>query len=468
MLSLLSFLTAHAATVNISPGDDIITLTSSLGPGDEVNIAAGTYEIDGTLAWSGAGTSDEPITIRGEGEVVIRQTSGSTVIRVSDASHLSITGLVLENSDESYDANRSTGIEIRNSTDISVRGVHLRHLGGTGIYVGGSDGFATERITIERAHIEDLRDGTGIYVGCNDISCTVLDSTFANNWLHDISGTLLYFANGVQGSAFVDNVGYLGGSWGIQSQSTTFGDTNIIERNVLWSVVSGIRAAGPGDYRNNLVFLCDDYGILSENNGRDEFSDVHISHNTVYGTGTWGIRLEDWLDREGMVLANNAVANTTGRAFTADIAEIEDHGYISGNVLSGLVDHLDVTGPAFIPGGGESDFIEAENWDFYPTSNSLLLGTGDTAGEAYIPVEDFNTAARDGASPTVGAYQWTTEGNPGWAIREGFKDLNVQAPEGEEVGGCCNKDSEASEAGLLLLPWLGLWGLRRRQKVLVP
>lgn len=464
MLVLLSALAANAATVNISPGDDIITLTSSLGPGDEVLIAAGTYEIDSSLTWSGAGTSSEPITIQGQGEVILRQTSGSSVVRIVDASFMTVSGLIIENSNDSYDTNRSTGIEVRNSSDISVRSVHIRHIGGTGIYVGGSDGIASERIVFERNHIEDLRDGTGIYVGCNDIACTVVDSSFANNWVHDVSGTLLYFANGVQGSELVDNVAYLGGSWGIQTQSTTFGDLNTVERNAVWSVASGIRAAGPANIRNNLVFLCEDYGILSETNGRDEFSDVHISHNTVYGTGTWGVRLEDWLDREGMVFANNAVANTAGRAFTADIAEIEDHGYISGNVFSGLVENLDPAGPAFIPGGGESDFIDAENWDFYPTSASMLLGSGDPDGEAYIPQEDFNTAPRDGGNPTVGAYQWVTEGNPGWAIREGFKQLELGDIGGENVGGCCNKDPGATEAGMLLLPWVALWGLRRRRE----
>ncbi|TNE87639.1 MAG: hypothetical protein EP330_17715 [Deltaproteobacteria bacterium] len=463
-LLLLSLLPANAAVVNIGPGDDIVTLTSSLGADDEVIIAAGTYEIDTTMVWSGEGTQNEPITIRGEGEVIIRQTGSGTVARISDAAFLTVSGLTFENSQESYDANRSTGLEIRNSTDIAVRNNHFRHLGGTGVYVGGSDGNATERVVVERNHIEDLRDGTGIYVGCNDVTCTVLDSEIANNWVHDVSGTLLYLAHGVQNTQVVDNVAYQGGSWGIQTQSTTFGDSNIIERNVVWSVSSGIRVAGPSEVRNNLVFLCEGYGILSQNNGRDEFSDAHISHNTVYGTGDWGIRLEAWQDRSGMVLANNAVANTTGLAFDADIAEIEDHGYISGNVFSGLVDELEPGTGTFVPGGGEADFMDASNWDFYPTSSSVLLDSGDPSGEAYIPSDDFNTAPRDGANPTVGAYEWVTEGNPGWAIREAFKERELGDIGGEEIGGCCNKDPEAAEAGMLLMPFLLLWGLRRREE----
>ncbi|MCO4744522.1 MAG: right-handed parallel beta-helix repeat-containing protein [Proteobacteria bacterium] len=457
---------AHAATVNINPGDDIITLTSSLGPGDEVLIGAGTYDIEGTLVWSGAGTESEPIVIKAQGgEAIIRQTVGSTIVRIEDASFVEVQGLKFETTDDIYDANRVTGIDVQNSTDVTLRNNHLRHLGGTAIYVGGSTGEASERVTIEHNHIEDIRDGSGIYLGCNDVACTVHEVSVQNNWVHDGgTGTGIYLAHGAQGCSVEDNVVYQMASWGLQTQSTSFGDSNVIERNVFWSVSDGIRAAGPSEVRNNLVFLTDGYGIRVENNSRDEFSDVHVSHNTVYGTGDDGIRLDNWLDREGMVLANNVVANTAGRAFDADFAEVADHGFISGNVFSGLVENLEAGTGAYIPGGGESDFMDAENWDFYPTSASILLSAADPAGDAYIPSDDFNLVTRDGGAPTVGAYEWVTEGNPGWAIREAYKELTTVDVNGEEVGGCCNKDPEAAEAGLLMLPLVLLVGLRRREE----
>lgn len=456
---------AQAAIIELNPGDDLITLTSSLGPGDEVLLGAGTYEIDGTLTWSGQGTESEPIVVRAQGgEVIIRQTTGSTIIRIEDASFFEVAGLQLENTDDTYDNNRSTGISIENCTDVTIKNNHIRHIGGHGIYVGGGSGELSERVLIEHNHVEDLRDGTGIYLGCNDVACTVHDVEVANNWIHDSgTGTGIYLAHGAQGSSIVDNVVYQVESWGIQTQSTTFGDANSVERNVVWSVGGGIRVAGPSDVRNNLVFLTDGYGILIENNSRDEFSDAHVTHNTIYGTVDYGIRLSNWLDRDGLVLANNVVTNTSGRAFDADFEEVADHGFISGNVFSGLVNDLEADTGAFVPGGGEADFIDAENWDFYPTSSSILLTAADPAGDAYIPSDDFNGLSRNGASPTAGAYEWIGEGNPGWAIREAFKEFNTIDINGEEVGGCCNKDPEAEEAGALLLPFLLLLGLRRRR-----
>ena len=255
LLALIMPGTADAAILEISPGDDIVTLTSSLGPGDEVIIADGVYEIDSTLVWSGAGTESEPIIIRASGtNAVIRQTSGSTIASIRDASFLEVRGLRLESSDETYEANRSTGIEVRNSTDISIRNNTISHVGGTGIYVGADSGLTSERVDIVRNQVEDLRDGTGIYIGCNDVSCTVLDTVIDNNWVHELSnGTGIYLANGVQGSQVVDNVVYQTSSWGLQTLSTTFGPSNVIERNVFWSNDHGIRAAGASDVRNNVV-----------------------------------------------------------------------------------------------------------------------------------------------------------------------------------------------------------------------
>ena len=62
----------------------------------------------------------------------------------------------------------------------------------------------------------------------------------------------------------------------------------------------------------------------------------------------------------------------------------------------------------------------------------------------------------------MGAYEYVGEGNPGWAIREGFKEPGYKATVGEEVGGGCCGDKGESEAGLLWLPVLGIGALKRR------
>ena len=87
-----------------------------------------------------------------------------------------------------------------------------------------------------------------------------------------------------------------------------------------------------------------------------------------------------------------------------------------------------------------------------------------TAAGALVPQLDFNRAPRQGNAPDVGATAYVGEGNPGWAIREAFKETGYSAGAGEEVGGGCCGDKGKSEAGLLLLPMLGLGALRRRRR----
>ena len=165
-----------------------------------------------------------------------------------------------------------------------------------------------------------------------------------------------------------------------------------------------------------------------------------------------------------MVFANNVGTNTDGRAFETDGETVSETAWIRGNVFSGLVNNLDPGSGAYVPGGGEGDYSSPDDWDFYPDANSVLLGAGDTSGEAYIPSEDFNGAPRDGANPTVGAYEWSTADNPGWVVSEGFKTPGFTGAGGEEVGGCCIRDANAPEAGLWGVPLLLLWSARRRRE----
>jgi hypothetical protein len=464
---LLSSL-AGAASLDVYPGDDIVTLTESLTAGSEVVFHAGTYTLESSLYWTGEGTAQAPIVLRAaDGEApVIEIADGSYLARVEAASWVTIQGLSFQGA-AGWEESSLGGLQILGSNNVTLSDCEISQVVSTGIYVA----YDSSNISITGNHIHDVASSTAVYVGHSDASYFVLDSEISYNWIHDIGDEYdyaIYLAAGTQGATVQHNVIYNINTYGVRLDSTELGDRNTLEGNVIWNVRDmGIDAAGPALVRNNLVFNVDGYGIYARNNGYDTLADLVISFNTVANTGDWGVVLNDWAGREGMVFANNAVSNPIGWGVYGDDEHTDEGNYISGNVVTGLVEGFADRAGAIVAGGGFDDFSDAENWDFYPVSGSHLVNTADPSSEAWVPQVDFNGAPREGDTPDVGAYEYDGASNPGWAIREGFKDLSLEAGSGDQVtgGGCCGKNDEAAEAGLFLLPGLLFGaGLRRRRR----
>ena len=439
LLSLFLALPAHAVTVELEPGADVAALTSSMGPGDEFIFHAGTYELPGALTWTAVGTEGDPVVIRsaGDGDAILQLADGGHVVRLNDSAFVVLQDLVLTGTDAHYDESGFAGLVIANSTDLEVSDLLIEHVGGTGLALSGDN----QRIDVHDVHVRDSRTGPGIQIGCGNASCWTSDSTFTNNLVHGMVGDRRYgieLLPGGQGNTFVDNVVFGVTGVGIGVSTTEFGAPNVVEGNVVWNATdAGIRVAGSATVRNNVVFQVDGNGIRSSDQFPDSLQDVVISHNTVVDTSDFGIRLQGWDAKTGMVLANNAVANPTGRAFTVDNEEWDETNVIVGNVMTGLVEKLDATMGHFTAGSGYADFEDAASWDFYPTPASSLLGAGDAGSDAYVPDSDFSGFARNGQSADVGAYTFVGDGNPGWVIREDFKGPAGTPNTGEDVGGGC-------------------------------
>ena len=455
---------ALAASVTLNPGDDVASLTSSLGPGDEVVFNEGVYELESRITWSEVlGTESSPVTIRGEGEVVIEMVgTDKRLLVLQDSSWVSLSNLSLRGG-EAWQDNNTTAIEINGGDNISVQDCLVEQFMGLGVYIHGD----TSELAIVGNEIREMGDNTAIYAGCGDASCWMQDSLIELNWIHGLQGHndyAVYIDHGGQGNAVLDNVIYDGAYRGILVRSTEFGEPNVVEGNAIWGLEhTALYAQGAAVVRNNLVFNTGSVGLRASDPGRGTYSDLVFSHNTVVDTGEYGIQIEDWAGASGMVLANNAVSNPTGYAMYAPTDEIDEDNFVVGNVATGLVQGFDHLAGHFEAGGGDRDFVDAPGWDFYPSSDSYLLGAGETSGSAWVPETDFNGAPRDGAGPDVGAYERVSEDNPGWAIQEGFKEPGYDAgPELEDVGGgCCSEDGSGAQAALVL-PLL-VFGLRRRR-----
>ncbi|MFT6146014.1 MAG: hypothetical protein ACJAZO_002855 [Myxococcota bacterium] len=454
---------AAAVTVELEPGADISALTTAMGPGDQFIFHAGTYELPGQLSWTAVGTEAEPISIRtaGDGVVIFELGDGGHVVRFNDSAFVTFQDVILRGSDDRYDSSNHAGLVISNSSDVTIENVSIEHVGGTGLVLSNDN----QRIHVQGMEVSDTRTGHGIQVGCGNASCWTSDSVFTGNLIHDVLGENRYgieILPGGQGNTFTNNVVYNVGGVGIGVSSTEFGPANTVEGNVVWDAFdAGIRVAGAATVRNNIVFRIQGNGIRSTDQFPDSLQDVVIANNTIVDTSDWGVRLQQWNEKQGMVLTNNAVANPTGRAFTVDSEEWDDGNYIAGNVMTGLVETIDSELGQFTPGFGYGDFEDAATWDFYPTPSSALIGVGDPAPEAFVPSSDFSDVARDGSAPDVGAYEYTGEGNPGWTLQEDFKGPPTQRTAGEELGGGCCGD-KGSDAGVLLWPLIALFGRRRR------
>ena len=461
---------ALAADVSIRVGDDIAALTSSLRPGDRVLFEPGTYDLEATVTWTGVGTEEEPIVIKpnGEGEVIFNNLHGGWGVRVTDSSWISIEDLTVQGNEDDYGEPSGSGIEIYNSTAITLTESRFVDLNGDGIRINAD----CRDLLIEHNEVANLANGTGIHMGCGDASCWLQDSLIANNLVHDVQYTAIYLQPGTQNVEVVDNVVFRADR-GAYLGPTELGPANRFEGNAIWQTEGDcVAIEGTAIVRNNVLFECGDDGIYTHNNDRDGLVEVVISHNTVARTDGYGADLTDAYNSPGFVFANNVIANPTGYGLSwedeYETYGVESDNYISYNVVTGLVSGFDpLLYPTFLfPGGGFNDFSGADNFDFYPAQGATIVDRGDTSGEAYIPELDFNGIPREGNAPDVGAYEWDGADNPGWVIQEDFKQTGAVASSNRTdlgSGGCCGGGGGGGDQGLLFLPVaVFAAGLRRR------
>lgn len=466
VLGLCTSMSALAADLTVQPGDDVGSLLSSLSPGSTITFADGVYDIPEQINLTSPGTEAEPIVLQaaaGASPVLVLQTPNRRVINVDGGDYVEIRGLVLEGAESLYTGEEWYGaIRVANSSHVTLENLTLRKLRSHGVALEGDN----QAIVIRDNEFADLADGSAVSSGCWDASCWTQDATVTGNWIHDLTDddSAIVFYAGAQNNTIADNVLHGLGASGIVTYSTEYGEPNVIEGNIIWNASRhGLYVAGSARVRNNVVFDVDGHGLYSENN-RESLENLVISHNTFVNTTDWAVRLRGWPGLDGMVFANNAIANPTGRSLRIDEGELDEAIFVSGNVITGYVEGLDPERGHYLPGGGFLDYENVENWDFYPHAVSSLRDVGDPSSEAWVPTVDFNGLERNGEVPDVGAYEWVQDGNPGWTVREDFKAFEDNRVLEQVSSGCCAKDEAAEgDQALLLLPLIGLLGLRRRR-----
>ncbi len=470
-----------AASLELSPGDDLATLTASLQPGDELVFGDGVYELEDRLSWTGLGTADAPIVLRAaDGATPVFELSGGEdgdhpggIVRIVDSAFMELRGLHLRGDEGWTDPeDRFTGLEINASSDITVEDCRFGETGNSALYITGD----SARITIEDTEVHDVLDGSGVEVGCWDGGCSVSELTLRGLWVHDLLGeddNGVALRHGTQGAVLEDLVVHDVAGRGVYLGSTDGGEANLLEGSAIWSTGSdGIRVQGAARVRNDLVFLTGEQGIQVDDPDRGAFTDVVLAFNTVVDTADWAVEWEDQLGSSGMILSGNALCNPLGLGVRLDATEPEDgedeldfvpeHDVaVLGNVVCGYIEG--VSEDELTAGQGWQDYLDVVGWDLYPSDGGALVENGSVGSEAWVPEVDFNGLPRDGEGPDAGAYEWSGSDNPGWVVQEGFKSTDATVTEATDVGGCGCGGEDATEEGaaaLLLLPLLG-WRRRR-------
>jgi hypothetical protein len=433
----ISDVTASPVTISPSSGDcneEFENIANTLKPGDELILHGGTYSQSCRRAITANGTAAQPIVIRaadGESPILTRPADNIDTqnnIEIVNSSYLIIRGLHFQGG--------SSGVRFIGGHHITLENSEVYETGNNAIAINSGGTYDT--FTIRRNHIHHTglstsgtTEGEGMYLGCNNNDCRVINSLIEGNYIHHLRGTsdggndgiemkVGSYANIIRNNVIHDtNIGMkfpcifvYGGGAGI----------NIVEGNTMWNCGEAIQVVSDAIIRNNLILNSSVNGISSAPHSQvAQMKNVTIVNNTIYGhPDCLYIR---WAGATNMILANNAVycsGNTAVNASGLTGAGIT----VKSNFIEGNLSGATIDGTKFFSGGSaNAAFINPQSVDFWPSPTSVLLGKADSA---FVPVLDFNETTRTGPFD-VGAYE--TEGlssNPGWKVVPGLKQTGAK------------------------------------------
>ncbi len=307
---------AHAATVQVQPGDDLHAAVAGLQPGDELVLADGTYTLSSRFGVELHGTAAAPITIRaadGASPVVNRPNANQNIWDLN-AEYVVIRGI--------HFSGGSAGLRFESASHVTVEDCEV---GGTqDVAIRANDHAQTyDHLKILHNNLHDTGGtGEGMYLGCNHDDCRITDSVIANNHVHDTKGPNVSQGDGIEvkegsyGNVVRDNVIHDTGYPCILTYSTVGnGAANTIERNVMWNCGdNAIQSAADATIRNNIILGAAGSGIAMQPHQEGTPENLVVEHNTVINNGD-AIALRN--PTGSVVIANNAVYSASGAAILA-------------------------------------------------------------------------------------------------------------------------------------------------------
>jgi hypothetical protein len=396
-----------------SSGDALQKYVDSLNPGDTLLLRGGTYAFY-SLTISLRANASRSIVIGaypGETPVLRNNSSNDNCINIIGAEYVVLDNISIDTTYPGTDAIKFTGDVV--SSFITIRNCDIHNLGGKAVNALGPH----HDIVIANCHIHDIhKSGAGaITVNPLDLNgnrTTPHNWTIENNWIHDVGqaadagSEAIIMLPGCYSMTVRDNTicrALTGGilSQGYGGENSDESRSTLVEGNVLWECGEALGLYGDVVARNNIVFSSM-YAVFSYAYENTAPARIRIYNNTFYGCDKF--QLGDWDSVNACIFANNAVYAVTNA------------WYLTGGSFYGNVGDNVATG--FLKSSASADLANPDAMNFYPTTQSPLIGHASGADVARY---DFNGTLRNDGHPDAGAYEYTVAGNPGWKIVEGFK-----------------------------------------------
>ena len=380
----------HAAqngTTAEQAGAALVKTVETLGPGDLLEIAAGTYSMERIWDLRARGTAEAPVWIVAKKEarvILTRPDARQNVLSVGQGGpvrFLCLRGLEITGG--------SHGLRLGQCSDVWLDRCHIHH---TGEVCLSANSATTSRLHITRNHIHHgAGHAEGMYLGSHEGNHVMSESVIALNHVHDCRGD--------QG----DGIEVKQGSWGnliaenrvhdcnypcITVYGTGGRAVNVIERNLCYNSADHVmQVQGEAIVRNNVLINGKGSGFASTDHQGKSLK-LHVIHNTIINT-THAFSGGSWSAREGMVLANNILYSRDGNAL--HFANGSEGVTITGNVTRG-------DGPmaGCVSGRGLEDFLnvkwDAAQHDATPAAEAPL----EHADARFLADTDFNGKPRAG------------------------------------------------------------------------
>jgi MYXO-CTERM domain-containing protein len=410
---------AHAATINIAPGDSYSKMEAAQA-GDEVVIAPGTYNF--RVDWENAGTAAAPITVRAQ-DPNNRPVWDLTGTMVGDApgsygggdkgrgcwqfrgGYYRVDGIVFKNCID----HSSAGLRVVNVPSIEVR--HSLFVGNTNGMTGAGDGTVIEycefdtngnalpgdnaahqiyifggTLAVRWSYFHDSPAGQNFHVRARDATLEYNWFTRPGSYTGDIM-SCEYFCGG--------------------SGTDPITQTMLLRGNVI--------VQGMPQNHGQLIALYNDEGASSDASGQVSHMDITLDYNTIIGESGVINDVVHHLNNSGISTAAHLSDNAILSFQQVNLIEAPGMGNATVDGTTNWVSTgTDATSLTATITGADA-MLDA---DYRPQPGSPLIGAAMSLGSATPTSEYFfdeTTTAQARARATaldVGAFESTTMGEP--------------------------------------------------------
>ncbi|MEM8712410.1 MAG: right-handed parallel beta-helix repeat-containing protein, partial [Planctomycetota bacterium] len=332
----------------------------ALQPGDRLVVGDGTWSVDSLFEVGLVGTEAAPIRIEaaeGSAPILTRPDANQNCINLGGPGSGPTRFLLIRGFEIT---GGSIGIRVQDCEDLWIDRCHVHHTGAVTLRASSDN---TARLTITRNefdHASTVSDtGEGLYLGANFGAVVTHHTVVALNTVHDMytdQGDGIELKQGSYACVVAENVVYNTNFPGITVYGTAGEERNVVVGNTVWNAnENAMQVQGEAYVANNVAWGKGDKSAFVSFDHQDTAVENEIVNNTFFTETGTSLRVVNWANRPGMVLANNALYSESGFALFSSGGDLSGVD-VSGNVVFGSVEDGGLGGHQ--QGTGLGDFVD--------------------------------------------------------------------------------------------------------------